>query len=252
MTAERLLVSLPVSPFSERARWALDHHRLAYKTFIHEPFVGEGKLRKVVGPGKKATAPVLVEGDVVITDSTAIARHADAIGASTTLFPAGRDADIDHWVALANDASSAGRALVTRALLNSPRALDETLPPLLGPLRPLLRPVTRHGTRWFGRKYNVAIDDDAIAAATAAVRQALLTLRAALAGKRCLLDEFSYADIVAALILQSATPVKHAAFPLLPATRAAWTSPALTAEFSDLLAWRDELYATHRPLPVRA
>jgi len=31
-----------------------------------------------------------------------------------------------------------------------------------------------------------------------------------------------------------------------PEARAAWTDEALAVEFSDLLAWRDELYAKHR------
>lgn len=37
-----------------------------------------------------------------------------------------------------------------------------------------------------------------------------------------------------------------------PATRAVWTQPALAAEFADLLAWRDGLYAAHRPGRTRA
>jgi glutathione S-transferase len=36
------------------------------------------------------------------------------------------------------------------------------------------------------------------------------------------------------------------------ATRRIWTRDALAAEFSDLIAWRDELYAKHRAKPPSA
>ncbi len=247
---ERTLVSLPVSPFSERARWALDHHRLRYRTIVHEPFIGEAKLQKLVGPGKKATAPALIEHGIVIGDSTLIARHADIHGEGSPLFLSGKDAELAHWLTLANETSAAGRVLVSVALLKNGGALDETLPRRLGQLRPLLRPVTRYGTRWFARKYNFGLDAAAVAAATAAVRAGLDAVREGLHGKRYVLDEFSYADILVALLLQMVTPVQHAAYPLKPATRAAWTSPQLAKEFADLVEWRDALYTRHRLLPV--
>jgi hypothetical protein len=45
MAFERKLVSLHVSPWSERAKWALDHHRLAYTVVEHVPIAGERRLR---------------------------------------------------------------------------------------------------------------------------------------------------------------------------------------------------------------
>lgn len=140
--ADRVLVSLPVSPYSERARWALDHHKLSYSIIVHEPFIGEGKLRRLATTpkGQRATAPVLIDGDAVIGDSTLIARHADTIGTGTPLFPVGHDADIERIVALSTTLSNASRHLVSAGMLRTPRALDETLPPALGPLSALRRP----------------------------------------------------------------------------------------------------------------
>ncbi|MDP2343469.1 MAG: glutathione S-transferase N-terminal domain-containing protein [Deltaproteobacteria bacterium] len=243
---DRTLVVLPVSPWSERARWALDHHRLPFRTVEHSPFLGERKLRKLVGPTPtRATVPVLIEGAQRFMSSTEIARHADRIGSGTPLFPAGRDDELNAWIKIADDAFDSARVLVTLGLLASPAALDETLPPALPRwLRPLLRPVTRYGTRWFARKYGLSVDD--VAAAEVAGRQVLEVVRAGLAKSGpYLLGTFSYADIVIALLLQPVRPVQHERYPLGPATRELWTSSSSSA-YSDLLEWRDALYARHR------
>jgi glutathione S-transferase len=253
------LVALPLSPWSERARWALDHHRLDYELVLHVPLLGERRLRRLVadatqaaatkkvGPTKKrATVPVLILPGAVLTESWDIVQHADQHGHSTPLLPNDRLGEIHTYTDLADRTLQAGRALVMRALLASGEALDETLPPQVpGALRPWLRPVTRYGARWFARKYEVCLDAEA--EQTTAVRAALTAVRAALAaGSPYLLGSFTYADIVMALLLQSVLPVAQAHIRLGPATRRVWTSPALAAEFPDLIAWRDQLYELHR------
>ena len=68
------LVTLSVSPWSERARWALDHHGLVYEVVPHMPILGERRLRRIVGPDKpRATVPVLFAGSEVLTESWDIA-----------------------------------------------------------------------------------------------------------------------------------------------------------------------------------
>ena len=82
------------------------------------------------------------------------------------------------------------------------------------------------------------------------MRETLAGLRAALARTSpYLLGSFSYADIVMAIVLQGVTPVGDRYWQLDPATRIAWTRDDLTAEFPDLLAWRDDIYARHRTAP---
>jgi glutathione S-transferase len=246
------LVALPVSPWSERARWALDHHRLDYELVLHVPFLGERRLRRLVamkkvGPTKKrATVPVLVLPGAVLTESWDIVQHADRHGHSTPLLPDDRLQEIRRYTDLADRTMEAGRALVMRRLLASGEALDETLPPAVPlALRPWLRPVTRFGARWFARKYDLRLD--AQAEQTGVVRAALAAVRAALAGgSSYLLGSFTYADIVMAGLLQSVVPVVQPHIPLGPATRRVWTSPALAAEFADVVAWRDQLYERHR------
>jgi glutathione S-transferase len=245
--AERRLVVLKTSPWSERAKWALDHHGLAYETIQHTPFLGELRLRRLAGGGtRRVTTPVLVDGDRIFAESWDIALYADRVGHGSKLIPPDREADIKTWSDVSEEAMNAGRALLVPRLLASGPALDETLPPAFpGWVRPLVRPVTRHATRWFSRKYALRLDDSS--AHVAKMRSALETLRAALAkSSPYLLGTFSYADIVMAILLQGVVPVEHPRFPLGPAMRAAWTREDLAADYVDLLAWRDRIYGQHR------
>jgi glutathione S-transferase len=245
------LVVLHVSPWSERVRWALDHHGIAYQLVQHAPFLGEGRLRKLVGDtGRPATVPVLVDGGNVISQSWEIVAHADRHGRGSTLIPAAHEAAIREWVRIVDTASAHGRALVIGRMLRSPAALDESLPPAVPRwLRPLLRPVTRHGSRWFARKY--ALDLDAIAANEQKVADALEHLRRSLDGRRHLLGELTYADIVAATLLQGIAPVGDEHIRLGPATRTVWTNRELAERFAGLVTWRDALYREHRRAPPR-
>lgn len=246
MVGRPKLVVLHVSPWSERARWALDHHRVAFDLVQHAPFLGERRLRRLVGKTDgPVTVPVLVHDGGVIAESWDIAQWADEHGEAAPLLPAEHATAIRDFTRRVDEASSRGRALVVGAMLKSPAALDEGLPPQFPRwLRPLARPITRYGTRWFGRKYGLALED--VAAHEAAMRDALYELRAALGGRAHVLDRFTYADIVGAGLLQGICPVADAWWPIGPATRRAWTQDTLAEEFADLLAWRDELYATHR------
>ena len=240
------LVLLSYSPWSERARWAFDHHGLAYDVVDHVPVIGELRLRRLVGPTQRpATVPALIDGDLVLTDSRAIARHADRLGDGPRLFPEDRLAEIERLCEIAEAAMRAGRGLVVAGLLADPEALDETAPPAMpGWLRRLSRPISRRGTRWFARKYG--LDPADRQAHTAGLRAGLLALRSALAGHDTLLGGFTYADIALASMLQGVSPVEDAHLRLGPATRRAWTQPELAREFADLVDWRDALYRRHR------
>jgi glutathione S-transferase len=77
------------------------------------------------------------------------------------------------------------------------------------------------------------------------LRPALEVVRKALAGRVTLLESFSFADVAVAASLQVLVPRARA--PFGPGTRAVWENPALAREYEDLVAWRDEVYAKHRP-----
>ncbi len=242
----RKLVTLSVSPWSERARWALDHHGLAYENVPHMPILGERRLRRMVGPHRpRATVPVLIDGSGVLTDSWDIAVYADREGKGSKLIPPEHEPAIRDWCAVADEASNAGRALVVAATLASGPALDEQGPPMPKWLRPMLRPAGRAATRAFARKYGLELDDPA--APTAKVRAALDRLRRALAAASPYLQgSFSYADIAMATLLQGIAPVSDRFMKIGPATRDAWTRRELAADYADLIAWRDGLYESRR------
>ena len=253
MDATRKLVQLSYSPWSERARWVLDHHTIAYLTIEHTPFLGELRLRRLVGRARKrATVPVLIDGDTVLTDSWDIARYADRSGSGAKLIPAEQEDDVRQWTELADQTSSLGRALVVSGLLSSDAALDEGLPFALPPwLHAAMRPVTRFGLRWFGRKYDLSPSTaENEGENEGAMRPALDRLRASLKRSPYLLGRFTYADIAMATLLQGISPVGNGYIRLGPATRRAWTRPTLEKDYPDLIRWRDNLYLEHRGRPI--
>jgi glutathione S-transferase len=192
------------------------------------------------------TVPILFAGEETFVESWDIAHYADREGKGTKLIPRDHEADIQRWNDLSDEAMSAGRALLVPVLLRTPKALDEQLPPYVPRWsRPALRPLTRYATEWFAKKYALRFED--APAHLARVRTALEILRAALAkSSPYLLGDFSYADIVMAVTLQGVSPVDDHFIPLEPASREAWTRSELASEFSDLVAWRDQLYERHR------
>jgi len=240
------LLSLRYSPWSERARWALDHHELVYRLVQHEPFLGERRLRKVVGPRvERPTVPVLVTEGEVLCDSWDIARYADNHGDAEKLIPASLEGAIRELGELAERTMVETRGLVTAALLASDAALDENAPRFVPTwLGPLFRPLVRYGTRWFARKYSLELSE--LATQRRALARTLTTFRERYGDRPYLFERFSYADIIFCSLLQAVKPVDDRYIRLGPAWRIAWTQPALAEEFDDLIRRRDELYAAHR------
>lgn len=234
------------APWCEKARWALDHHGVPYRYTEHVPMVGELSLRIAARKMRGlVTVPLLVDGDEVLMDSVAIARHAERQGSGTPLFPAGREEAIAAWNERSEAVMTSGRAMLLGRLGQSSAALREQLPPFVpGALRGLLEPLASSGVGYLARKYGIRPGEDAPHEARA--REALEALRAALGGREWLLDGFSFADITMATSLQFIQPVGDEYMALGPATREAWTHSTLAAEHSDLLAWRDRLYAARR------
>jgi glutathione S-transferase len=250
------LYQISSSPWSERARWALDHHGIAYRQIEHMIMLGEPILRLRLGRLRgPLSMPLYVDParQLTLLDSVEIARHADAVGTGAKLFPAGRERDVDAWVRRSTDVMEAGRSLLLPRLLGDRAARRESFTPHIpGALRGVLDPLARLGTRFVRRKYRGFEHDEASAERT--IRGALEAARARLAtGATSLLDSgFSFADLALAASLQMVRPVEHPAYELGAATRAAWTNGPIAGEFADLLAWRDRVYLEHRPARARA
>lgn len=83
---QRILVTIPISHFCEKARWGLERAGLHYEERRHIQIVHQLAARRA-GGGR--TAPVLATPDGVFADSRAILRYADAqLPEPARLYPA--------------------------------------------------------------------------------------------------------------------------------------------------------------------
>jgi glutathione S-transferase len=69
------LITIPISHFCEKARWALDRAGIAFEERAHLQVLHMVAVKRAGGTG---TVPVLVCGDVVLTDSSDILAYADS------------------------------------------------------------------------------------------------------------------------------------------------------------------------------
>lgn len=75
MAETPILITIPISHFCEKARWALDWANIAYRERAHLQVI---HWIPVARAGGKKTAPVLVWGDRVFADSAEIVEEASA------------------------------------------------------------------------------------------------------------------------------------------------------------------------------
>ncbi len=243
------LVGEYFSPWTEKARWALDHHGVDYAYREHLPLVGEPLLRlrtrRRVG---RVSVPLLLTDDGPIPDSFAIARHAERVGRGPLLFPADRADAIEAWNARSERALAASRVLYLERVAKDREAKAEMQPgfvPMI--VRRASVPLADLAIAFLKSKYGV--DDAAERAAEAALVAELEALRDGLArggGRYLEGGRFTYADVTMAVVLQFVAPPGGDHLALGPATRAACHAPAIAARFADVAAWRDGLYAAHR------
>lgn len=243
----RTLVGMSYSPWTQKARWALDHHRVSYRFEEHTPLLGEPALRvRARMLGGVVSVPILVGGGERQLDSFAIARRAEELAEGThPLFPRGREREVELWNARSDRFLSAGRVRFYTRFAASDAALLEAVPTYVpGALRGVMKPGTGLAIAYLKRKYARAASGDLLAQQ----RAELGALRSALAasGGEYLLGDFSYADIAMAVAFAMVEPVGAPHDGLGPARREVWRDPELTSENRDLLAWRDRIYARWR------
>jgi len=233
------------SPWSERARWALLHHKKKFEEREHVPLIGELALRMRAKNTKrgKVSVPLLVDDDgKSVQGSLAIGEWVDARGKQSKLFPEGARARIVALYDTLEDALSAAREGFVRDLMTDKEAQLESLPPFLRAL-PFATLSAKVGTAFVASKYNARIGsvDDRVRAGLRAVSDAI--------GKKdyVLDDGFSFADIVGTSIVQAIAPTDDKFVRVPPGTRRLWNHEKLKKEFAHLLEWRDRIYAKHRP-----
>ncbi len=246
MTASRRLIGLSYSPWTERARWALDHQHVVYAFEEYVPMIGEPLLRARTRTIRgRVSVPVLIEDGRVFADSFEIALRADAIGHGPRLFPNGEVEAIRGWNERAERMSQAGRALLLARLADDRAAQRESLPRWIPSLaRGAATPLAAMGVGFLARKYGANARTHAEHEET--LREGLHALRAALQGRETIFEELTYADVAMATALQLVKPVADRFIAIGPAMRSAWTHEAFATQFADLLAWRDALYERER------
>ena len=245
------LLGLPYSPWSEKARWALDVRRVPYRFRHYQPLLGEPalrwKLRRFKG---RVTVPVLTTDDgQVLADSADIARWADGRGDGPVLFPAEHEDAMTRFIALSDHGLAAGRALSLERMLVDDEALAELVPRGMRHV-PLAVRMAEMGVRRTVRKYEA--DKASTGEHRRALRGALAEVRAALSravspGPRTLLGRFSFADIAVTQMLIAVEP-PSSGLKLGAGSRRCFLDPELREAYGDLVAWRDELYAEYRSL----
>ncbi len=82
-TRPAVLITIPLSHYCEKVRWALDRVGLLYREEPHAPLLHRLATKRNDG----GSVPVLVHGTARFLDSTDILVHADEIGGSGVLYP---------------------------------------------------------------------------------------------------------------------------------------------------------------------
>jgi glutathione S-transferase len=237
-----VLYIIEISPWSEKARWALDFHKLTYEpveyiSLFMAPTVKLKTLfkRKLT---KKLTIPLLIDGSEVYTDSFDIALHADKKVGSELLFPKADYDKIKRLNALSDRLLNIFRAQVFHRTKTNHQAKLERLIFVPEKQREFLTKTVNPMIRFLEKKYPVSESESA--------SSLLEKIRAELGDRPYVLDEFSFADITLAMPLQFVSPVDNQYIDLGYHVKKTMEDIELAKEFKDLIDWRDQLYEKHR------
>ena len=241
MTPDCTLYQIAYSPWSEKARWALDHHRIHCPYVEYLPMVGEPLMRLKLGRWRgKITVPLLVGDGWHLMDGHDIACWADEHGRGDSL--RAKDAEVTQWSDLSNTMLAAGRARTTERVAQSDAALLESVPKPINAIGKLSLPVGKYGARYLRRKYN--FDEATSNQHLETLEQGCQSLRDALAGGDYLCGDFSFADVAMAVALTFVKPRDD--HRIGPESRPRWSEPTICADYPELLEWREAMYAKHR------
>jgi len=237
MNSEILLIGESFSPWTKKARWALEHCDVPYRYKEYTPTLSEPGLRwKLKQWTGTVSVPVLFADQQVLRGSWDIACYANESVVDRRL---GNMTSMLQWNEKSEAALSEGRTRVVRCIQSDDRALIESLPAFIPkPLRPAMKFVARDAVKRLDRKYAHLVEPGAL-------RQALTSTRKALSQSEndYLSGTFSYADIAMAVVVEVIAPIARVQPPLGPVTEQCWHDSSLSVEFADLLDWRDRLAA---------
>ncbi|MFT6396296.1 MAG: glutathione S-transferase [Bradymonadia bacterium] len=234
------LYGIRYSPWSRKAKWALEANHVDFEYREYLAMLGEPGLRLKSGRFfGRLSVPVLIKSDGNLFDSFEIAKWADKQG-SAELFPKGREEEVAGWNEWAELTASAGRARTTATVAKDPAALLDSIPTPLRGLGPITTALGKSGAHFILVKYG-RVDLDAV---QEELRGRLQRIRATLERTPFLLgDRITYADMTMALALQFVSPVPDDVIHIGVKSRGHWADPVLAAEFEDVFAWRDRVFS---------
>jgi glutathione S-transferase len=247
--ADLLLVGEGFSPWTEKARWALEHHRIAFDYDEYTPLMSEPWLRirarRLRGP---ISVPYLLarDGSLSLGDSFAIAREADRRASTSSLLvpPDLDEEEITQWNDRAERLMRAGRSQILARTEEDKEVAMESLPSHIPKaLRSPLSGTVRLGTSYLRKKYKVQpIPDEALEPDLQTIRETIERN----GGEGLVKNRFTVADIAIVTALQAIRPHETEPVGLAPAQRKAWSRPTLASRFEDVLRWRDQMLSRHR------
>ena len=246
-------VTIPLSHYCEKARWALDRVSLPYVEEAHAPLLSRFAARRAAG----GTVPVFISGDLRLTESSDILRHADSTQPGT-LYPL--DARLRAEVAALERRFDADLGTHVRrwayTYLLPEKALLRDLWSRGVPRReavwmPLIVPLARKLLR---RAYKVtpagaARSNERIREVFAEVAARLADGRRFLAGDRFTAADLTFAALAAPVVF---APECRAVMPALERVPAAMRTDVMALRATEAGQFALRLYATERAVTQRA
>jgi glutathione S-transferase len=246
-----VLWHLPISHYSEKARWALDYKQIPHQ--LREPLPTIHRLTaRILTRGRHGRLPVLSIDGNRIADSTEIIAALESYRPEPALYPA-EPAERDRALALEDYFDEQLAPRVRRVFwhytLDDPGAAIEAALPHAGPRRKALLLRGASSGAWLTRN-DYGIDQASAAEALDGIRTTMTRLEAEIGRSGYLVgDQFSVADLSAAALFTPilAPPERPYAPPLVQPLREIREE----LERRDGGAWVTEVYARHRVLPPR-
>jgi glutathione S-transferase len=240
------LIGMYFSPWTERARWALDYHKLLYRYIEYTTLLGQPLLRLKTGKMfSKVSVPLLITSSQRLNDSFDIAKFSDVDSRNSSLVPAPHVDEIKEWTDSAELALCSARIRATRRISASVEALADRLPGYTpGFLRKALAPMAYVATQYILRKYR--LENDGNEQLLRNMDDFFDNAAKALNGRQCVFETFSFADIVIATSLQALVPVADRYIYLGAPSRKCMCEPDLATKYSSLVKWRDVVYEQYR------
>lgn len=248
-----VLWHIEVSPYSEKARWALDYKGVPYE--LRAPLPGAHRLTALrLTRGKHQRLPIAEIDGRRVHDSTAIIAALEEYAPDPPLYPAGpaeRERALELEDHFDEEVAPRMRRLIWHHTLPHDDATVDAVLPDAGPAkRGMLRASAPVAKKLVRRDYGV--DQDRADEALDGIRAAIDLIESELgAGDYLVGDAFSVADLTAAALLT----------PLFAPDGRPWAPKTLVPGLQEIReelearpggAWVHRMYELHRGVPVAA